>query len=731
MKKSRCFFLVGILIINLIAIFCLSLFNYYFFYIEEEKAFESKFRESASNEIELYVDNIDIQLKTIMSIPSLYFSETSDNQALLYPKEKPIIGNTDRIRDLIDVMSKIQRAYPYLYSMDIYYKGSNTVVTNFVHVHNNIENENLMKLLPWFGKISEDISGFFFIPQGINSYPGSYETITYVQTINDSKSHSNDIYVALHINPLLVRFPQRDYMLSAWILDSFGNVIYEDSEFSWQKDFINNNFAGAISPYGDIFQTHYINNEDGKFITWNSNSSSSSLNYYGFIGYRMLYPGYSEDTSRLVLNLTFQIILNMICLSFLTILNYKLYKHYIVESFKKVGITNRISLGKALDTVSNAYEVLDDKTRSYTEQDTLRLLLTNHADKETYDNAYHEISGKYIQSIIVEQNKGKRKFKNEELRALSDSIGCFFTVFSYPSRIVFVSVSDSAAIDLSIIDRIKEFSETLPIDVGPVVELQPNGFQNSFSSAMDVYNYRWLLGNQEILFYENIQIDNRKSFGDHAGLLFQLERFIYLCDTSNTFLKLDILFDDLINGNFTVQYCKATLMDLVVAIYNILYKNKIDMWDLLGYDIRAYATRIITIVEYRVWIRNILSVVIDTLISIKEKRNSSIAIQIDKIVEENIDHDISLGLLADRLGLREDSLSRSFKSIMGQNYMEYITEKKMEKSLQLLDSGMSIAQIASFLGYRSPQYFIKIFKNTYGITPHKFRKQEDRKEDYT
>lgn len=726
MTKSRCFFLVGILIINLIAIFCLSLFNYYFFYIEEEKAFESKFRESASNEIELYIDNIDIQFKAIMSIPSLYFSETSDNQALLYPKDKPIIGNTDRIRDLINVMSKIQRAYPYLYSMDIYYKGSNTVVTNFVHVHNNIENENLEKLLPWFGKISKDTSDFYFIPQGINSYPSLYETITYVQTINDSKDHSNDIYIALHINPLLVRFPQRDYMLSVWILDFSGNIIYEDFELPWQKDFINS----TILPYGGVFQKQYINNEDGKFITWNSNSSSSSLNYYGFLGYRMLYPGYSEDTSRLVLNLTFQIILNMICLSFLTILNYKLYKHYIVESFKKVGITSKISLGKALDTVSNAYEVLDDKTRSYTEQDTLRLLLINHADKDAYDKAYHEISGKYIQSIIVEQNKGKRKFKNEELRALSDSIGCFFTVFSYPSRIVFVFISDSATIDLSIIDRIKGFCETLLIDVGSVVELQPNGFQNSFSSAMDVYDYRWLLGNQDILFYEDIHIDKRKSFGDHAELLFQLERFICLCDVTNTFLKLDILFNDLINGNFTVQYCKATLMDLVVAIYNILYKNKIDMWDLLGYDIRAYAMRIITIVEYRIWIRNILLVVIDTLISAKEKRNSSVAIQIDKIVEENIDHDISLGLLADKLGLREDSLSRSFKSIMGQNYMEYITEKKMEKSLQLFDSGMSITQIASFLGYRSPQYFIKVFKNTYGITPHKFRKQEDRREDY-
>ncbi len=37
--------------------------------------------------------------------------------------------------------------------------------------------------------------------------------------------------------------------------------------------------------------------------------------------------------------------------------------------------------------------------------------------------------------------------------------------------------------------------------------------------------------------------------------------------------------------------------------------------------------------------------------------------------------------------------------------------------------------IAYRLGYSSPQYFIKIFKETYGITPYQYKKRQDKKKE--
>ena len=35
----------------------------------------------------------------------------------------------------------------------------------------------------------------------------------------------------------------------------------------------------------------------------------------------------------------------------------------------------------------------------------------------------------------------------------------------------------------------------------------------------------------------------------------------------------------------------------------------------------------------------------------------------------------------------------------------------------------SVKDIAQKLGYNSPQYFIKIFKEVYGVTPYQYKKE--------
>ena len=78
--------------------------------------------------------------------------------------------------------------------------------------------------------------------------------------------------------------------------------------------------------------------------------------------------------------------------------------------------------------------------------------------------------------------------------------------------------------------------------------------------------------------------------------------------------------------------------------------------------------------------------------------------------------------------MRLDVLSRQFKQVMGKGYTEYIKEKKMARVLELLAEDCSVKEIAERLGYRSPQYFIKLFKEIYGLTPYQYKKQKLGKE---
>jgi AraC-like DNA-binding protein len=67
-----------------------------------------------------------------------------------------------------------------------------------------------------------------------------------------------------------------------------------------------------------------------------------------------------------------------------------------------------------------------------------------------------------------------------------------------------------------------------------------------------------------------------------------------------------------------------------------------------------------------------------------------------------------------------------FKSMHGMTISEYIRNKRIEKSKQMIaDNVKSISQIAYEIGYSSISNYILAFKKVYQITPGKYKKQID------
>ncbi len=67
-----------------------------------------------------------------------------------------------------------------------------------------------------------------------------------------------------------------------------------------------------------------------------------------------------------------------------------------------------------------------------------------------------------------------------------------------------------------------------------------------------------------------------------------------------------------------------------------------------------------------------------------------------------------------------------FKSIHGMTISEYIRNKRIERSKEMIaDNAKSISQIAYEIGYSSISNYILAFKKIYQITPGKYKKQMD------
>lgn len=95
---------------------------------------------------------------------------------------------------------------------------------------------------------------------------------------------------------------------------------------------------------------------------------------------------------------------------------------------------------------------------------------------------------------------------------------------------------------------------------------------------------------------------------------------------------------------------------------------------------------------------------------------------IEKLVEES-KGDILLAECADKLGVHQTHIWKILKMEKGLSFTEYTEKYKIEEAKKLLlQTNMTVQEIAASLNYSNAQNFIRFFSKVTGVTPGKFRK---------
>ena len=109
--------------------------------------------------------------------------------------------------------------------------------------------------------------------------------------------------------------------------------------------------------------------------------------------------------------------------------------------------------------------------------------------------------------------------------------------------------------------------------------------------------------------------------------------------------------------------------------------------------------------------------------NVKKAEENPIIKKVCSYVDENLSCDISLETAADFAGVSSFYLSKLFKEEKGETFINFISDKRLEKSRQLLEqTELSIKEITAEVGYNDQNYFSRIFKNKYGLSPKEYRK---------
>jgi AraC-like DNA-binding protein len=93
-------------------------------------------------------------------------------------------------------------------------------------------------------------------------------------------------------------------------------------------------------------------------------------------------------------------------------------------------------------------------------------------------------------------------------------------------------------------------------------------------------------------------------------------------------------------------------------------------------------------------------------------------------VEFNLREPFSLSTLAEQYHIDPSNLAHQFKRELGVSITEYINLRRLELAKSLLDSGLYIQEIAEQCGFLDCNYFTRLFKRQFGMSPREFRSQK-------
>jgi two-component system response regulator YesN len=96
---------------------------------------------------------------------------------------------------------------------------------------------------------------------------------------------------------------------------------------------------------------------------------------------------------------------------------------------------------------------------------------------------------------------------------------------------------------------------------------------------------------------------------------------------------------------------------------------------------------------------------------------------IQTYVRDHLSEELTLEKLGKQVYLHPVYLSKLYKQSTGENLSLYVTRTRLDRAAALLvDPELRVADISRLVGYRNPQYFIKLFKERFRVTPLKYRR---------
>lgn len=226
------------------------------------------------------------------------------------------------------------------------------------------------------------------------------------------------------------------------------------------------------------------------------------------------------------------------------------------------------------------------------------------------------------------------------------------------------------------------------------------------SGIYTIDNNKYIAKKGDLIFYNSGVVHDE--FGGNGSNL-----GTYCLGISN--LKILKLGDNkIIEDNYCPIINCNEYFDDILSMFDIIRKSI----DVDGIHVAEFSNFLVQalVVKFRI--------IIEKNGDVKQIKYPSLATKVKIYIDKNYNENISLKSIAEAVNANQYYLSHIFKEETGFSPMQYVTRRRIGEAQNLLiNTQLSITEIAANVGYNNSNYFQNVFKKIVGYTPGSYRKR--------
>lgn len=266
---------------------------------------------------------------------------------------------------------------------------------------------------------------------------------------------------------------------------------------------------------------------------------------------------------------------------------------------------------------------------------------------------------------------------------------------------------------------------TIDIGVGAVKQCVSE-IKDSYDSATHTLNYRFVVGNNKVIYIEDLEPDQNIEVNFDERKENILINSIKFGSEDDVEKSIEDIFKIVINKKVSFSEFQVYLLQVMSSITRISKTLKQNASELFGTNNNIFMEmlRFDTSRELKEWLKEIC---LKLRGEITEGRQSTCKVHVmnaKTYIKENYrDSELTLNSLSSHLHISPSYFGAIFKDETGETFSGYLLRVRMDKTKEIMETtNLKNYEIAEMVGYTDQHYFSYSFKKYFRISPNEYKK---------